>query len=273
VLSLKGGVGKTSVVLGLAGAALQRKIRTLVVDLDPQGNCTAALDPDATKSTLADVVADPELSMLRSAIGPSGWGESLDVLVSAEEAEAHNRPDPDATRLRWLDHALSALDEAADAQDDLPYRLVLVDCPPSLALLTRSALVAADRALLVTEPTIYAVAGVQRAFDAVQHEREHNPHLQALGVLVNRVRVRSSEHNYRLNELREIFGPLVLSTVLPDRSVVQQAQGAGLPIQCWSTPGSREIAVAFDVLLARILRMTQLRRRTTAELATADEPV
>ncbi|MGH3812356.1 MAG: ParA family protein, partial [Pseudonocardiaceae bacterium] len=50
VLSLKGGVGKTSVVLGLAGAALQRKIRTLVVDLDPQGNCTAALDPDATKS-------------------------------------------------------------------------------------------------------------------------------------------------------------------------------------------------------------------------------
>jgi chromosome partitioning protein len=273
VLSLKGGVGKTSVVLGLAGAALQRKIRTLVVDLDPQGNCTAALDPDATKSTLADVVADPELSVLRSAIGPSGWGEGLDVLVSAEEAEAHNRPAPDVTRLRWLDHALSALDEAADAQDDLPYRLVLVDCPPSLALLTRSALVAADRALLVTEPTIYAVAGVQRAFDAVQHEREHNPHLQPLGVLVNRVRVRSSEHNYRLNELREIFGPLVLPTVLPDRSVVQQAQGAGLPIQCWSTPGSREIAVAFDVLLARILRMTQLRRRTAADLATAEEAV
>ena len=271
VLSLKGGVGKTSVVLGLAGAALQRKIRTLVVDLDPQGNCTAALDPDATKCTLADVVADPELSVLRSAIGPSGWGEGLDVLVSAEEAEAHNQPAPDATQLSWLGHALSALDEAADTQDNPPYRLVLVDCPPSLALLTRSALVAANRALLVTEPTIYAVAGVQRAFEAVQHEREHNPHLQALGVLVNRVRVRSSEHNYRLNELREIFGPLVLPTVLPDRSVVQQAQGAGLPIQRWDTPGAREIAVAFDVLLARILRTTRLRRRTAAERTTVEE--
>lgn len=268
VLSLKGGVGKTSVVLGLAGAALQRRIRTLVVDLDPQGNCTAALDPDATTSTLADVLADPVRSVLRSAIAPSGWGEGLDVLVGAEEAEAHNQPVPDVRRLRWLDRALSALDEAAS---DPSYRLVLMDCPPSLGLLTRSALVAADRALLVVEPAIYAVAGVQRAFEAVQHEREHNTDLQPLGVLINRVRARSSEHAYRVNELREIFGPLVLPTVLPDRAAVQQAQGAGLPIQRWGTPGAREITVAFDVLLARLLRATQLRRRAAADMTTTEE--
>jgi cellulose biosynthesis protein BcsQ len=264
VLSLKGGVGKTSVVLGLAGAALQRKIRTLVVDLDPQGNCTATLEPSTTKSTLADVLADPRRSVLKEAIAPSAWGEGLDVLVGAEETEAHNRPDPDHTRLRRLDHALSKLDVTAD---DPPYRLVLLDCPPSLGQLTRSALVAADRALLVTEPTIWAVAGVQRAFEAVQHEREHNPDLQPLGVVVNRVRVHSSEHNYRINELREIFGPLVLPTVLPDRSAVQHAQGAGLPIQRWGTPGAREVAVALDVLLARMLRTSQLRRRTPTSVA------
>ncbi|MBV9160858.1 MAG: ParA family protein [Pseudonocardiales bacterium] len=257
VLSLKGGVGKTSVVLGLAGAALQRKIRTLVVDLDPQGNCTGTLEPSATKSTLADVLADPKRSVLRNAIAPSAWGEGLDVLVGGEETETHNRPDPERAGLGRLDHALSKLDTMAD---NLPYRLVLLDCPPSLGQLTRSALVAADRALLVTEPTIYAVAGVQRAFEAVQHEREHNPDLQPLGVVVNRVRMRSSEHNYRINELREIFGPLVLPTVLPDRSAVQQAQGAGLPIQCWGSPGAREVAVALDVLLARMLRTSQLRR-------------
>jgi cellulose biosynthesis protein BcsQ len=107
---------------------------------------------------------------------------------------------------------------------------------------------------------------VYSAFEAVQHERERNPDLQALGVVVNRVRVRSSEHNYRINELREIFGPLVLPTVLPDRSAVQQAQGAGLPIQRWGTPGAQEIAVAFDVLLARMLRTTQLRRRAEADM-------
>ncbi|MGA9311348.1 MAG: ParA family protein [Pseudonocardiaceae bacterium] len=265
VLGLKGGVGKTTVVLGLAGAALQRKIRTLVVDLDPQGNCTGTLDPGATKTTLADVLADPGRSVLMDAIAPSAWGDGLDVLVGGEETEAHNWPDPDHAGLRRLDHALSKLDTVAD---DPPYRLVLLDCPPSLGQLTRSALVAADRALLVTEPTIYAVAGVQRAFEAVQHERVHNPDLQPLGVVLNRVRVRSTEHNYRINELREIFGPLVLPTVLPDRAAVQHAQGAGLSIQRWGTPGARELTVAFDVLLARLLRSSQLRRRTPTDLAT-----
>jgi chromosome partitioning protein len=266
VLGLKGGVGKTTVVLGLAGAALQRKIRTLVVDLDPQGNCTGTLDPGATKATLADVLADPRRSVVMDAIAPSAWGDGLDVLVGGEETEAHNWPDPDFAALRQLDHALSKLDTVADS----PYRLVLLDCPPSLGQLTRSALVAADRALLVTEPSIYAVAGVQRAFEAVQHEREHNPELQPLGVVLNRVRVRSTEHNYRINELRESFGPLVLPTVLPDRAAVQHAQGAGLSIQRWGTPGARELTVAFDVLLAKMLRSSQLRRRTdlSPDLAT-----
>ena len=267
VLGLKGGVGKTTVVLGLAGAALQRKIRTLVVDLDPQGNCTGTLDPAATKATLADVLADPRRSVVMDAIAPSAWGDGLDVLVGGEETEVHNWPDPDHAALRRLDQALSKLDTVAD---DPPYRLVLLDCPPSLGQLTRSALVAADRALLVTEPTIYAVAGVQRAFEAVQHERDHNPDLQALGVVLNRVRVRSTEHNYRINELREIFGSLVLPTVLPDRAAVQHAQGAGLSIQRWGTPGARELTVAFDVLLARMLRSSQLRRRTATDLAPTD---
>lgn len=260
VLSLKGGVGKTSVVLGLAGAALQRGVRTLVVDLDPQGNSTTTLEPGETDTTLADVLVDPRPEVLHGAIATSAWGDGLDVLVGAEEVEAHNRPDPDASRLACLDAALTTLD-AATAAGAPPYRLVLLDCPPSLGQLTRSALVAADRALLVTEPTIYAVTGVQRAFEAVQNEREHNPGLQPLGVVVNRARFRSHEHSYRIQELREIFGPLVLPTVLPDRSAMQHAQGAGVPIQHWGTPGAREMAAAFDALLARVLRTTQLRRR------------
>ena len=262
MLSLKGGVGKTSLVLGLAGAAVTRNIRTLVVDLDPQGNCTATLDPGTTKFTLADVLADPRRSVVKDAIAPSGWGPSLDVLVGAEQIETQNTPNPDRADLRRLDRALAHLDAITG---DPPYRLVLLDCPPSLGQLTRSALVAADRALLVTEPTIYAVAGVQRAFEAVQAERRYNRELQPLGVVVNRVRVRSSEHQYRINELREIFGPLVLPTVLPDRSAVQQAQGAGAPIQRWATPGAREVSVAIDVLLARMLRTSQPRRRAPAD--------
>src|SRR5215217_2527590 len=200
VLSLKGGVGKTSVVLGLAGAAMIRGVRTLVVDLDPQGNATSALEPDDTDRTLADVLAEPTAETVRAAVAPSSWDHNVDVLVGSEDVEVHNRPDPDAKRLGRLAHALSHLDRFVE-EDRQPYRLVLLDCPPSLGQLTRSALVAADRALLVTEPTLFSVTGVQRAFEAVHAEREqHNPDLQPLGVVVNRVRSHLLEHDYRVRE-------------------------------------------------------------------------
>jgi len=257
-LSLKGGVGKTTVALGLAGAAQAHGVRTLVVDLDPQANATVALDTAATDASVADVLDEPTTATVRRAITPSGWGDGVDVLVGAEQTERHNRPDPGAAQLGRLSRALDRLN-ADDGGE--PYRLVIVDCPPSLGQLTRSALTAAQRALLVTDPTMFAVSGVQRAFDAVQTERERgNPDLQPLGVVINRVRPRNSEHEFRIGELRELFGPLVFSNVLPDRSAIQQAQGACLPIQRWDTPGAREAAAVFTTLLGRVLRTSRSRR-------------
>jgi chromosome partitioning protein len=258
-LSLKGGVGKTTVALGLAGAAQTHGVRTLVVDLDPQANATVALDAAATSATVADVLDDPTTAVVRSAIAPSGWGEGVDVLVGAEQTERHNRPDPGAAQLNRLSRALDRIRNGAGP--DEPYRLVVVDCPPSLGQLTRSALAAAQRAVLVTDPTMFAVSGVQRAFDAIQTERERgNPDLQPLGVVINRVRPRNSEHEFRMAELRELFGPLVFSNVLPDRSAIQQAQGACLPIQRWDTPGAREASAVFTTLLGRVLRSSRSRR-------------
>ena len=101
-LSLKGGVGKTTVALGLAGAAQAHGVRTLVVDLDPQANATVALDAGATTATVADVLDEPTRAVLRRAIAPSGWGEGVDVLVGAEQTERHNRPDPGAAQLGRL---------------------------------------------------------------------------------------------------------------------------------------------------------------------------
>lgn len=271
VLSLKGGVGKTTVVLGLASAAMRQGARTLVVDLDPQCNATASLEPEQTRKGLSDVLADPSPEVLRAAVAPSGWGEGVDVLVGSEDAEIHNGHSSDDHYFAGLTEALSALDDMV-ADGELPYRLVLLDCPPSLGRLTRSALVAADRALLVTEPTIFAVSGVQRAFEAVQTERaENNPNLQPLGVVVNRVRQRSHEHQFRIQELREIFGPLVMPVALPDRLAVQQAQGACLPIHQWGTPGAREVALAFNLLLARALRASRARRGASGEPDDLDE--
>jgi cellulose biosynthesis protein BcsQ len=270
VLSLKGGVGKTTVVLGLASAALRRGIRTLVIDLDPQCNATATLDPADTDITLADVLAEPKPDTLAAAIMPSPWGESIDVLVGSEDVEALNHPEPGARKLSKLSKALGMLDEIRD-EDQEPYELILLDCPPSLGQLTRSALVAADRALLVTEPTMFAVSGVQRAFEAVQNERElHNPRLQPLGVVVNRVRQRSHEHQFRIDELRDLFGPLVMPVALPDRLAVQQAQGACTPIHLWNTPGAREVSLALNLLLARVVRASRARQRSEPRDEEAD---
>jgi len=259
VLSLKGGVGKTSLVLGLAGAALERGLPTLVVDLDPQANATLGLDATPGELTVADVLDEPRRSPAR-ALSPSGWiagngsGElgGLDVLAGSDTTLRHDEPTPTSAGLRRLGAALHRL--------DMRYDLVLVDCPPSLGRLTRSGLVASDRAIVVTEPGLFAVNAAERALRAVAEERRlHNAQLQPLGVVVNRYRERSAEHRFRLDELRDLFGPLVLTPPLPERSVIQQAQGVARPIQLWHNPPGREVSATLDRYLTRLLRSARRR--------------
>ena len=106
------------------------------------------------------------------------------------------------------------------------FDLVLIDCPPSLGELTRNALYAATDALVVTEPSFFAVNGAEQALEAVSIVATHgNPGLRPIGIVANRVRPTLPEHNYRMDELRSAFGELVLGG-LPDRAAIQQAQGA-----------------------------------------------
>jgi chromosome partitioning protein len=249
VLSLKGGVGKTSTVLGLAGAALGRGIPTLVVDLDPQANATAALTgsvPAPDDPGVSTVLDDP--STLPAAIRRSGWVEVdglLDLVPGSPRTELFDDPDPTAGRLRRLRAAL----RAATA-----YSLVLLDCPPSLGRLARNALAAADRALIVTEPGLFGVHGADRALAAVREAQLEHPDLRPAGVLVNRYRERSPEHRFRERELRALVGELLLDPPVPDRTAIQRAQDYSSPLAEISAHGVPELLARYDQLLDQITR-------------------
>lgn len=249
VVSLKGGVGKTSVVLGLAGACWERGLRALVIDLDPQANATTVLDPESREFTSNDVLADARTGVLADAIVRSAWGSGVDVVPAEPALEHRNTTDtaprgaPDAAlRLRIAMEGLTG------------YDIVLIDSPPSLGQLTKNALAASHRALVVTEPTLFALQGAQQALDAVEVVRaNYNLRLRAAGVVVNRARPTLTEHAYRLRELAQAYGDLLFDPPLPDRAAVQQAEGAFLPVQAWRSPGAREAAEVFEDYLDRLL--------------------
>lgn len=280
VCSLKGGVGKTSVVLGLASSALARGVPTLVVDLDPQADATTGLDVLPGNGDVASLLGNPRRRVLEAAVRPSGWvdagvegdaagavpGARLDVVVGSHDSAAFDGPRASERAVSRLGQALALLEETGpDGETVSPYRLVLVDCPPSFGGLTRSGLTASHRAIVVTEPALFSVTAADRALRAVDElRRDSAPALQPLGVVVNRYRDRSPEHRYRVNELADMFGPLVLSPQIPERSALQQAQGASKAIHAWPGPAARELSDAFDAHLARVLRVAARppRRRT-----------
>jgi len=285
VCSLKGGVGKTSVVLGLASSALARGIPTLVVDLDPQADATTGLDVLPGDGDVAALLANPRRRALAAAVRPSGWVEAagadgraddhpggrLDVLVGSHDSAAFDGPRVSERAVSRLGQALALLEQAGSGGEPVsPYRLVLVDCPPSFGGLTRSGLTASHRAIVVTEPALFSVTAADRALRAVDElRRDGAPDLQPLGVVVNRYRDRSPEHRYRVNELADMFGPLVLSPQIPERSALQQAQGASKAIHAWPGPAAQELSDAFDAHLARVLRVAARppRRRAGATVA------
>jgi chromosome partitioning protein len=258
VSSLKGGVGKTTVTLGLASAAFAKGISTLVVDLDPQSDVSTGMDIAISGHlNVADVLASPKEKIVRSAIAPSGWtrgrpgSSTVDVLIGSPSAINFDGPHPSIRDIWKLEEALAHVER--------DYELVLIDCAPSLNALTRTAWAASDRVGVVTEPGLFSVAAADRALRAIEEIRRGlSPRLQPLGIIVNRARVQSLEHQFRIKELRDMFGPLVLSPQLPERTSLQQAQGAAKPLHVWPGESAQEMARNFDQLLDRVMRTASL---------------
>lgn len=254
ISSLKGGVGKTTVTLGLASAAFSRGLRTLVVDLDPQSDASTGLDVDPNgKANIADVLGDPK--RVADAICQSGWVNhhegKIDLLLGSPSAINFDGPHPSIREIWKLEEALAHIEK--------DYDLVLIDCPPSLNALTRTAWAASDRVLIVTEPGLFAVAAADRALRAIDELRAAvSERLSPLGIVINRSRPQSSEHQFRIREMRELFGELVLDPILAERTSIQQAQGSAKPVHMWPGEASQRTAAKFDALLDQAAKALEI---------------
>lgn len=256
ISSLKGGVGKTSVTLGLASAAMTAGVPTLVVDLDPHADSSTGLGADPTAARpIGELLRSPRKAALDDAVTPSSWTARqkrrhpsstphLDVAQGSALTGYYDRPD-----LRMRD--LKRLSKVLDTTNQ--YELVLVDCPPSLSGLTRMAWSASHGVLLVAEPSLFSVAGTERSMRALElFRQEFSMPLDAVGVVANRYRENSPEHAFRLSELRTMFGEKLLDPVIPETPNWQQIQGAAHAVHHWPGSAAATTAKTYEQLLERV---------------------
>jgi chromosome partitioning protein len=210
VLSQKGGTGKTTAVRTLTDAMRRSGVRTLAIDLDPQGNLSDYFDlPTDVNPTIADVLSG-------SARASEAIHEEM-IPANLSLAEAELMLGGKMGRELTLKRALKKLPE--------DYEVVLIDCPPSLGLLTVNALVAADRALITAEAQYFALQGVEQAMEVVELARDSlNPSLALLGVLLNLADMRTVHSREALASLKERFGEQMLGTVI--RASIAYAESA-----------------------------------------------
>jgi chromosome partitioning protein len=227
----KGGVGKTTTVINLAAYLALSGTRTLVIDLDPQGNATSGLGIDrrvvggSTYEALVDRRPMAELVTSTSIDG-------LDLVpstpaLSGAEVELVGA----SARERRLAASLSELNGS--------YQRILIDCPPSLGLLTLNALTAADGVLIPIQTEYYALEGLSQLVNTIRRVREGlNPRLEIEGVVLTMYDARTNLSAQVASEVRRHMNGTVYDTVVPRSVRLSEAPSHGLPIALYD-PASR----------------------------------
>lgn len=249
--NLKGGVGKTSIVLGCAESFARQGKRVLVCDLDPQGSASIVLGTEISEDqiTMYDLLKSNTPGSIGEAIAPTEWGENIDVVPA------------DSSLAVFSDESLTAAEHrlkvvmmgSADLEN---YDYVLLDMPPSLGRLALNGLVAADAAIAVTVPEALAVSGVNQFLSTVDEARHPvlNPSLMLGGIVVNLVDQRLNEHWFQLEQMEEAWGKDMLGPLIPARSAIKDMASTRSPLSRTGNRGSKGVATLFDQLVTNIVK-------------------
>jgi chromosome partitioning protein len=216
VLSQKGGTGKTTMVRSLADVFERLGLDTLAIDADPQGNLSDYFDADpAASPTLTEVLQ----GQVRAADAVHGSLIPANLTLAEAELMLAGKIGREVT----LRSALRDLKREKD--------IILIDCPPTLGLLTVNALCAASHAILSTEAQYFSLQGMEQAMEVLDLARESlNPELELLGVCLNIANMRTRHARQTLEALQERFGPKLFRTVIRQSIVYAESAERAVPI-------------------------------------------
>ena len=221
VLNQKGGVGKTTTAVNVGAYLAKAGKSVLLVDLDPQGNATSGLGID--KQNLQETLYD---ALFNHPIAPNIL---MDTSVSGLQILPSNANLAGAEV--QLVSALQRELQLRQMLEQFSHDIALIDCPPSLGLLTVNALSAADYVLIPVQTEYYALEGLGQLLSVIQRVKEAiNPSLEILGVLLTMFDSRTSLSDQVMNEVKKHFADKVFSTVIPRNVRLAEAPSFGEPI-------------------------------------------
>ena len=244
VANQKGGVGKTTTAVNLAAALAAAKRKVLLIDLDPQGNATMASGVDKHAAALSGC----EVLLGEAPI------EQAIVSTEAHYDLLPGNGDLTAAELKLMD-ALARENRLKEqlAKVACKYDIILVDCPPTLHLLTVNALTAATSLLIPVQCEYFALEGLSSLLDTVKAVRQHlNPQLEIEGLLRTMYDVRNNLGNEVSAQLTQHFGDKVLRSIIPRNVRLAEAPSHGQPIHLYDR--SSRGAIAYIGLAGEIIR-------------------